>query len=361
MPELPEVEHLRRSLEPALLGARWTAVTVHRRSVVTIVGEPHAKGARATTRGRTTLADLERALLVGDRVRATHRHGKQMAIEGDSGRVLVVQLGMTGSMTIEGATPPTGMDAKHRHVIWEVEAARRPGPRAAPVDARNRAKGSGAGNHGARDSALVSSASSAPPDIARVSFRDPRRFGGLTGYPSMADLRRVWSELGPDALEIESYRLYEGLRNRRRPIKSALLDQSVIAGVGNIYADESLFASFIHPLREAASLSATEIDRLATELRRILGHAVLAGGSTLRDYRDAYGRPGDAVQTHAVYGHAGEPCPRCGAPLEGIRLQARATVFCPRCQDLSTRRSTPRDNTATRPARGRSTGHAARP
>ena len=353
MPELPEVEHLRRSLEPALLGARWTAVTVHRRSVVTIVGEPHAKGARATTRGRTTLADLERALLVGDRVRATHRHGKQMAIEGESGRVLVVQLGMTGSMTIEGDTPPTGMDAKHRHVIWEVEAARRPGPRAAqaPVGARNRAKGSGAGGNPARDSAP---APSAPPDIARVSFRDPRRFGGLTAYPTMAEVQRVWSELGPDALEIESSRLSEGLRNRRRPIKSALLDQSVIAGVGNIYADESLFASFIHPLREAASLSATEVDRLAAELRRILGHAVLAGGSTLRDYRDAYGRPGDAVQTHAVYGHAGEPCPRCGAPLEGIRLQARATVFCPRCQDLSTRRTTPRDNTAARPARRRS-------
>jgi formamidopyrimidine-DNA glycosylase len=353
MPELPEVEHLRRSLEPALLGARWTAVTVHRRSVVTIVGEPHAMGARATTRGRTTLADLERALLVGDRVRATHRHGKQMAIEGESGRVLVVQLGMTGSMTIEGDTPPTGMDAKHRHVIWEVEAARRPDPRAAQasVGARHRAKGSGAGANAARDSAPTPSA---PPDIARVSFRDPRRFGGLTAYPTMADLQRVWSELGPDALEIESSRLHEGLRNRRRPIKSALLDQSVIAGVGNIYADESLFASFIHPLREAASLSATEVDRLAAELRRILGHAVLAGGSTLRDYRDAYGRPGDAVQTHAVYGHAGEPCPRCGIPLEGIRLQARATVFCPRCQDLSTRRTTPRDNTAARPARRRS-------
>ena len=349
MPELPEVEHLRRSLEPALLGARLTEVAVLRRSVVTVV-RSHASGAAAAKPANaastesapkpSSRSSLERALLVGDRIRATHRRGKQMAIEGDSGRVLVVQLGMTGSMTIEGDTPPTGMDAKHRHVIWEVAAST-----------------AGAAPNGKAGGARTKSGPAPMPPIRRLSFRDPRRFGGLTAYADMAELRRVWDELGPDALTIESSRLIERLQNRRRPIKSALLDQSVIAGVGNIYADESLFASFVHPLRLASTLREDEVDRLATEIRRILGAAVIAGGSTLRDYRDAFGRPGDAVQSHAVYGQAGAPCPRCGATLEGIRLQARATVFCPRCQDLSTRRTTPRDNKAprvkrARPARG---------
>jgi formamidopyrimidine-DNA glycosylase len=352
MPELPEVEHLRRSLEPALLGARLTEVAVLRRSVVT-VARSHASAAAAArlASGSSTepfpkpssRPSLERALLVGDRIRATHRRGKQMAIEGDSGRVLVVQLGMTGSMTIEGDTPPTGMDAKHRHVIWEVAAST---AGAAP-------NGKAGGARTKSGPARLPPMPLMPP-IRRLSFRDPRRFGGLTAYADMAELRRVWDELGPDALTIESARLIERLQNRRRPIKSALLDQSVIAGVGNIYADESLFASFVHPLRLASTLREEEVDRLATEIRRILGAAVIAGGSTLRDYRDAFGRAGDAVQSHAVYGQAGAPCPRCGATLEGIRLQARATVFCPRCQDLSTRRTTPRDNKAPRVKRPRS-------
>jgi formamidopyrimidine-DNA glycosylase len=254
------------------------------------------------------VADLDERLLVGDRIDATIRRGKQMALVGASGRVLVVQLGMTGSVTIEQGPPPRGMDGKHRHVVWTLatEAFAAAGPRGTTE--------------------------------VRMAFRDPRRFGGLTAYGSRADLDRAWSRLGVDGLVVTGRDLRDSLVSSRRPIKSALLDQSVVAGVGNIYADESLFAAAIHPLTPAGSLPADRVDRLATEIRRILTHAADAGGSTLRDYRDAFGQPGSAVQFHAAYGREGEPCIRCRTRLQGLRIQGRATVFCARCQDLSTRR-----------------------
>lgn len=287
MPELPEVEHLRRTLEPAIKGMRVHAVEVRRRSVI------------AAPRG----SDLDVALLVGETIVATHRRGKQLALEARSGRVLVIQLGMTGSVEIESAATPekSGADGRHRHVVWSIDA------RFAGRKAR-----------------------------ARMVFRDPRRFGGLTAYDSVAALGQAWERLGPDGLSITPGLLTTSLGRSRRPIKSALLDQAVIAGVGNIYADESLFASRIHPLRGCDTLTPSEVDGLAVAIRQILARAAGQGGSTLRDYRDAFGRAGSAVQSHAVYDHAGEPCPRCRTVLEGIRLQGRATVFCPSCQDLST-------------------------
>lgn len=304
MPELPEVEHLRRSLDPVVVGASVRSVRIARRDVI------------SAPKDQRRVADLERSLLVGSRIVATLRKGKQMALESDSGRVLVVQLGMTGSVTIEQGPEPTGMDGKHRHVVWGLEPALDPSV-GVPV---------------------------------RMAFRDPRRFGGLTAYPNRADLDRAWAELGPDGLTLPGDELASRLKGSRRPIKSALLDQSVVAGVGNIYADESLFASSIHPLHRADRLSSDQIQRLAAEIRRILNHAADAGGSTLRDYRDAFGQPGGAVQLHAAYGRADEPCLRCGAVLKGVRLQGRATVFCPCCQHLSTnlRRGVGRKKTARR-------------
>lgn len=281
MPELPEVEHLRRSLDPVLVGTRLVRVAVRRRSVVARSGQL-----------------LEQALLAGSRIRSTVRHGKQMALIADDGRALVVQLGMTGSVTIESGAPPKGMDGKHRHVIWELEDAR------------------------------------------RMVFRDPRRFGGLTAFASEDSLRSAWSALGPDALLTApgalAKHLVQTLAGRNRPVKAALLDQAVLAGLGNIYADEALFAAQVHPLRPASCLSSAECSAIAREAHRILSEAAERGGSTLRDYRDAFGRPGEAVQIHRVYGRTGEPCTRCNGVIESIRLQGRTTAFCPRCQDLST-------------------------
>lgn len=297
MPELPEVEHLRRSLDPVVVGAVVRSVHVARRDIVTT-----PKGTRRSTA-------LETSLLVGTRIVATIRKGKQMALLAESGRVLVIQLGMTGSVTLEDGPPLSGMDGKHRHLVWELE-------RTAP--------------HGTLRTGIL-----------RMAFRDPRRFGGVTAYATQADLHEAWNRLGPDGLSVTADDLADRLKGSQRPIKAALLDQAVIAGVGNIYADESLYAASINPLCKSSQVDPSSAARLACEIRRILNQAADAGGSTLRDYRDAFGQPGDAVQLHAVYGRAGEPCLRCKEPLRGIRLQGRATVFCPRCQHLSTKSMSP--------------------
>ena len=284
MPELPEVEHLRRSLEPTLLRMCLGAVTIRRASVITLADEIVTRKASL----------LQRARLSESRIRATHRHGKQLAFESQDGRVLVVQLGMTGSVTFEQGPVPRGVLGRHRHVTWQLE------------------------------------------DGSRMVFRDPRRFGGLTAYGSLAALRAAWSRLGPDALTIAPNRLFERVHSTARPIKTALLDQAVLAGVGNIYADESLFSARIHPCRPASSLTEAEVVSLARAIRLALRRAVTRGGSTLRDYRDALGRAGTASQDHAVYGRKGMPCKRCGGLLEGAQFHGRATVWCACCQDLST-------------------------
>jgi formamidopyrimidine-DNA glycosylase len=314
MPELPEVEHLRRSLDPWIVGARIASVEVRRGDVVA-----RADGSPRTPAPRGRTNDLRDALLSGAEIVATHRHGKQMAIEARDGRAIVVQLGMTGSVALETDDLPAGADARHRHVVWHLETACAPSPTGAR--ARRASKAPDATPH-----ALPT----------RMSFRDPRRFGGLTTHPSLASVRAAWATLGPDALGVTTNALATALAATRRPVKSALLDQAVVAGVGNIYADESLHAACIHPLTPAAELTTDRIAILAREIRRILSRAIRAGGSTLRDYRDAFGQPGDAVQTHRVYGRGGEPCLGCGGALEQRRLQGRTTVFCPRCQDLST-------------------------
>jgi len=305
MPELPEVEHLRRSLDPWIVGARVTSLRIARRGVVEL-----------PTDDRRVDAGFALALGVGSTVVATHRKGKQMAIELSSGRAFVVQLGMTGSLALESEPPRRGIETRHRHVRWEIEP-----PQPLPI-AEPKTSSLPRPSRGMMSAQLV--------------FRDPRRFGGIVAYRSMKTLGDAWSLLGPDALAIEALALADRMRGSTRPVKAALLDQSTLAGVGNIYADESLHAARIHPLTPAGTLEATAVDRLAVEVRRILCHAVERGGSTLRDYRDAFGRPGSAVQVHRVYGRAGQPCLTCGTTLLGTVLQARATVFCPICQDLST-------------------------
>lgn len=287
MPELPEVEHLRRSIDPFLVGSRVVAVDVRRRGVVEVDGATRGGGDR-----------VAEGLLAGARVASTDRRGKQMAVIATDGRALVVQLGMTGSIGFERGAWPRGMEARHRHVVWAIER----------------------------------------PDGERwrMVFRDPRRFGGLTALAGRALLEERWRSLGPDALMVGDDELRQALARTGKAVKVALLDQALVAGIGNIYADESLFAAGIDPRSVARKLEPGAVGRLAREVRRILGRAVEAGGSTLRDYRDAFGNPGDAVQAHQVYGRGGEPCTRCGEPLSQIQLQARTTVFCRRCQHLST-------------------------
>lgn len=287
MPELPEVEHLRRSLEPLILGETIARVRVLRRDVITTPRDPAGGFSRQRTAHLPSRLRLPE-LLKGDRIRQLHRLGKQLAIEGDSGRVMLVHLGMTGRLTVQPATTAL---APHTHVEWSL------------------------------------------PERRRMAFADPRRFGGIWTFNSLDDLRRArWDQLGPDALTIRTTSLKIALGQCRRPLKAALLDQSVIAGLGNIYADETCFQAELHPQRPAKSLSNHELSCLTSCIRDTLKRAIGLGGSTLRDYTDALGQHGTATRVHNVYGRSGASCTRCGETLCSDVVSGRTTVWCPRCQ-----------------------------
>lgn len=281
MPELPEVEHLRRTLVPHLVGAHVLAANLLRDDIA------QSHGVKGTPLNRTTKPQL----LQGHTITSLRRLGKQLAILTDSGATMVVHLGMSGRLLVRDTTrdPPD-----HTHATWRITG---------------------------------------PTGAHALLFVDPRRFGGIWTYPSPDTLFRYrWNALGPDALDIPSDTLAKRLAQSDRPIKAALLDQGTIAGVGNIYADEALFRAKIHPLTRARTISVTRVTTLAEALRAILGNAVDAGGSTLRDYVDAAGEPGRAQAAHAVYGRKGLPCLTCGTPLQSDTIAQRTTVWCPACQ-----------------------------
>jgi len=280
MPELPEVESVRRTLVPAVLGRRVIAVRCFRRDFAT------------TCAGQPARRD---DLLFGTTVVAIERRGKLMWAVGENGRVIGLHLGMSGEMRIvpperRPAAPFVGAKS-HVHVAWKLD------------------------------------------DGTRWLFRDPRRFGGVWCMRDRTEFHEAMlSRLGPDALEVTSEQLAAALSGSRRPIKAALLDQSVLAGVGNIYAVEALFECGIHPARIATEVSTKEAGALARAVRNILRRAIDAGGSTLRDYRDATGERGRAQAQHRAYGRAGLDCVRCGGTMLGTTLAQRTTTFCPKCQ-----------------------------
>lgn len=275
MPELPEVECVRRTLAALLRCRRVEGARLARRDI--------AHGVRGP-----------RDLLVGSEGLRIDRHGKQLALVGASGRALCVHLGMSGQLLW---TPPGRRLARtdHVHAVWRLRTGDAPG--------------------------------------GRLVFRDPRRFGGIWAYPSSAALLEArWSRLGPDALTISAEELRRRLGSTRRPLKSALLDQRVLAGVGNIYADEALHRAGISPLREGGALSPGEASRLAQAIVSVLRQAIDGGGSTLRDYLNGVGEAGEHQRRHRVYGRRGQLCLRCRTRLASDLIAQRMSVWCPRCQ-----------------------------
>ena len=290
LPELAEIEALRRTIAPALIGHVLRLTTIG----------PHDMRARGNGRGegrrtqRAWMTPLE--LLDGATVQSIARHGKRLAIIAADGRCLVVQLGMSGQLIAGGDAGDS-----HQHVTWRVTKS---------------ARGQGAGRLG-----------SIP-----LIFRDPRRFGGLTAYESTTSLYESWNaELGPDALTIQAQALRSAMTGARA-VKVALLDQTIVAGVGNIYADESLHIAGIDPRIRCDQLSPKRVTALALAIRTILNRAIKHGGSTLRDYRSGLGASGTAQALHAVYGRAGDPCVCCQESLHETRLGGRTTVWCRSCQ-----------------------------
>jgi formamidopyrimidine-DNA glycosylase len=168
----------------------------------------------------------------------------------------------------------------------------------------------------------------------QLRFRDVRRFGSATLYPGPEAVERFFADagLGPEPFDLDGRAWQESLRGTRRSLKAVLLDQRVVAGVGNIYADESLFEARLHPARPARALTPAEARRLGRAVAAVLTRAVGRRGSSIRDYVGGNGERGGYQDEFRVYGRDGEPCRRCRTPVACVRLAGRSTCFCPRCQ-----------------------------
>lgn len=270
MPELPEVETTLRGIAPHVLGQRISAVVTRNSQLRWPVPEALA---------------LEFVHRVVERI---ERRGKYLLLfAGDA--CLLVHLGMSGSLRITTAYDPL---LKHDHIDIALE------------------------------------------DGKILRYSDPRRFGcmlWLKGDPFQHPLLQT---LGPEPLStaFSGDTLFSRSRGRKVPVKSFIMDSHVVAGVGNIYANEALFMAGIRPDRAAGRIAAARYDALAGCIKEVLGRAIAMGGTTLRDFVGGDGKPGYFKQSLHVYGRGGLPCGKCGAALKEIRLGQRSTVFCPECQ-----------------------------
>jgi len=272
VPELPEVETVRRRLEPVLVGRRLDRVEI--------------LDARLTRPEDPLAVAVE---LVGERVEAVDRRGKYLIVRFESGRALLVHLRMTGNLLHVVGRPE---DDPHRRAVVQLD------------------------------------------DGTVLAYRDVRRFGTwLLAEPGQAE-PYLDARLGrePLAQAFTTKRLSEALAGRRAPVKAAILDQRRLAGVGNIYADEALWRARIHPLCPAGELGQDELRALHRGIRAALNAGIERQGATLRDYRTPDGGSGRMQHEFKVYGREGQPCERCGRPIEKIRAAGRGTWFCPNCQ-----------------------------
>jgi formamidopyrimidine-DNA glycosylase len=270
MPELPEVETTRRGLSPHLCDRRVASV--------------HVRDGRMRW---PVPADLN-VLLAGRRIDAVDRRGKYLLIRMDRG-CLIAHLGMSGSLRM---VAPESPPRKHDHIDIVLQ------------------------------------------DGGCLRFHDPRRFGCLLWTEEDPLRHALLSELGLEPLEegFSGDYLHDVSRNRETPVKHLIMDSRVVVGVGNIYANEALFRAGIRPRRAAGRISSGRYDRLAESIKQALAEAIAQGGTTLRDFVNASGKPGYFQQVLKVYGREGQACSTCAGLIQSERLGQRATYFCPRCQ-----------------------------
>ena len=273
MPELPEVETIARQLRPLLLGRTFVRFWTDAPALVT----------------RPSPAEMA-ARLPGRRIAALTRRGKYLLLpldrEGAPADTLILHLGMTGQLTVAPADAPAD---RHLHARFDLDDGR------------------------------------------QLRFRDVRKFGRIA---LVDDPASVVGHLGPEPLDdaFTPADFRRRIRRRRGRLKPLLLDQRFLAGVGNLYADEALFLAGLDPRRPASSLTDEEIARLYHSLRHVLRRGIENEGASLSDYRKPDGSPGRVQESLQVYGRAGAPCPRCGTPIQRLRLAGRSAHFCPRCQ-----------------------------
>ena len=304
MPELPEVETVRRRLAPLLEGRLFSDVEI--------------SDARLTRPYDPVIVARE---LDGERVLSLGRRGKYLLINFDSGRVLVVHLRMTGSLLhINDAGDMSDGDV----------------PRAESEEASATGEAAGTTSVLSLPDHLHRRAVVILDDGTTLVYNDVRRFGTwLLLEPGQVEAY-IDERVGPEPLEpnFGAWHLGERLARRRAPIKAVLLDQKALAGVGNIYADEALWRAKLHPLTPADTLTTTELKALHRAVRRALELGLARQGSTLRDYRLPDGGTGEMQHEFKVYSRGGEPCDRCGTPIDKIRVAGRGTWYCPTCQIL---------------------------
>jgi formamidopyrimidine-DNA glycosylase len=283
MPELPEVETVRRGLLPVMEGRRIARAEVRRPDL------------------RWPFPERMAERLAGARVTSLGRRSKYLLLDLDRGETLLVHLGMSGRMLVGGRVlgeyvHDVGAEGSpHDHVVLTME------------------------------------------DGARVTFNDARRFGVMDLWPT-ADLgsHRLLRGIGPEPLGngFSAETLAQAFRGKAAPVKAALLDQGIVAGLGNIYVSEALARAGIHPKRAAGRIGRDRLERLVPAIRDVLREAIEAGGSTLRDHRQAGGELGAFQHRFRAYDREGQPCltDRCGGTVRRIVQSGRSTYYCPDCQ-----------------------------
>lgn len=270
MPELPEVETTRRGIGPLAVGCRVAALKIY------------------DSRLRWPVPPTLARKLAGRRIDALDRRSKYLLFR--VGRnTLLLHLGMTGSLRAFTRVPPR---QPHDHFDLVLDSG------------------------------------------VTLRYRDPRRFGALLWLPAPAAAHPLLASLGPEPFDprCDARYLWAATRRRTAAIKLALMDNRLIVGVGNIYANEALFRAGIRPTTRANRVSQVRYGRLLEAVRTTLDEAIAKGGSTLRDYVDSRGEPGYFQSDYRVYGREGKPCRACGTAIKTVRLGGRATSFCPRCQ-----------------------------
>lgn len=270
MPELPEVETTRRGIAPHIEGRRVKALRVRQPKL------------------RWSVPPQLKRTLPGQSILAVNRRAKYLLIRCEKG-TLIVHLGMSGSLRIIDAEEPAGY---HDHVDLVLDDGR------------------------------------------ALRLTDPRRFGAVLWQPAKDSGHPLLDHLGPEPLSemFDGDYLYEKSRGRSAAVKTFLMDQRIVVGVGNIYANESLYLAGIRPDRAAGRVSRQRYLELAAAIKQVLGEAITQGGTTLRDFVGGDGKPGYFKQSLHVYGRAGAPCGQCQQPLTESRLGQRSTVYCRHCQ-----------------------------
>jgi formamidopyrimidine-DNA glycosylase len=277
VPELPEVETIVRELRPILVGQRLDAIE------------------RGALPLRRRWSEEWVPALVGRRVKKVWRRGKWIVVELERRLHLVFHLGMTGQLTVRPKTEPP---QPHTHLVIQLDRGNR-----------------------------------------QLRFRDIRRFGSATLFGTGEELEEFFraTGLGPEPFDLDRTYWRTRLAATNRSLKAVLLDQRVVAGVGNIYADESLFEARLHPARIAREVRSAQAERLRLAVVTVLTRAIDKRGSSIRNYVGGSGQRGGYQNEFRVYGRTGDPCVRCGRAIARIRLAGRSTHFCPQCQRLRSR------------------------